>query len=348
MSTPDTATAPPVQTLDDASLATLYATRIQPQLITFEAERISAMRQFWTRLLIGAPIVLVIAGLIGSFLDGGWAMGLGVFGLVAVGAFAYAPLDAVSKRAKVAVLNAIGAALGIQYQLDGFDPPGFARFCDLDLLPNHDRSSTEDLFAGVRSGCDFALYDAHLERQQRDSKGNTTWVTCFRGSLIRLSFPQRFLGTTVVRRDAGLLNVFHPKGGLQRVGLVDSRFERTFEVYGTDQVEARFLVHPVFMEKLLALETAFHGGKIRCAFEAGDLIVAVEGKDRFEIGGMFSSLAKPERVKAMADDVTTVMGLIDTVLAGPPPAYQAEIAAARAQIAAGEAGAPTPPPPTAG
>ena len=339
-----TETAAPLQTLDDTALAALYATRIQPQLIGYEAERISAMRQFWLRLLIGAPIVLVVAGLITNFLSGGWGLGIGLLGLGAVFAYAYAPLDAVSKRAKVAVLNAIGSALGIQYQLSGFDPPGFSTFRSLDLLPDYDRCKTEDLFSGVRSGCDFALYDAHLEKEHRDSKGNTTWTTCFRGSLIRLAFPQRFLGTTVVRRDAGLFNIFQRRSSLQRVGLVDSKFEKTFEVYGTDQVEARFLVHPIFMEKLLALETSFRGGKIRCAFEAGELIVAVEGKDRFEIGGMFSSLAKPERVKSMADDVTTVMGLLDTVLAGPPPAYQAEIAAARAQMAAQSQAGGTPPP----
>jgi hypothetical protein len=99
-------------------------------------------------------------------------------------------------------------------------------------------------------------------------------------------------------------------------------------------VESRFLVHPVFMEKLIALEQSFRGGKIRCAFQEGDLLVAVEGRDRFEIGNMFSTLIDKARVQRMAGDVTTVMSLIDTVLAGPPPAYRAEVEAARAQMQA--------------
>jgi hypothetical protein len=342
---PPSATPAPVQTLDQSSLTVLYQTLIGPQLVGFEAERVAAMGKFWLRIALGAPIAAAIAWVAASFLGAGWGIGVGALAVAFAGAYAYAPLEAVGKRAKIAVLNAIAGALGISYQLDGFAAPGFDHFCALDLLPAHDRSSTEDLFSGLRSGCAFGLYDAHLERRQRDNKGNETWVTCFRGSLIHLAFPNKFMGVTVVRRDAGLFNLFQRKMNLQRIGFGDSRFEKTFEVYGSDQVEARYLVHPVFMEKLLALETTFKGGKIRCAFSEGDLLVAVEGKDRFEIGGLFSSLAKPERVTSMAGDVTTVMGLIDTVLAGPPPAYQAEIAAARAQMAAEAAAAPPANPP---
>ncbi len=184
---------------------------------------------------------------------------------------------------------------------------------------------------------------SHLETRQRDSKGRETWSTVFRGSVIRLAFPDEFLGVTVVKRDAGIFNMFQ-KGGrdMQKIGLVDSRFEKIFEVFGTDQVEARYLVHPVFMEKLLELEKNFQGGKIRCGFIRGDLLICVEGRDRFEIGGMFSTLVSQDRVSKMADDVTTVMSLLDTVLAGPPPAYQAEIARARAEM---QAQVPSAPPP---
>ncbi|MFO1015051.1 MAG: DUF3137 domain-containing protein [Caulobacteraceae bacterium] len=326
-------------TLDASGLDALYASDIEPKLIAFEGERKKAMGQFWLRIGIGAPAALIIGGTIGAVWDGGWGLGIGFVVLVFASIWAYGPLDAVAKKAKIAVLQAIATALKVNYTLNGFTPPAFPHFGQLHLLPGHDRSSVEDLFDGVRSDCPFALYDAHLESRSRDSKGRETWTTVFRGCLIRIGFPKQFLGTTIVRRDAGIFNMFRENKELKRVGLGDSRFEKIFEVYGSDQVEARFLVHPVFMEKLLALETTFKGGKIRCGFDQGDLLIAVEGRDHFEIGGMFSSLVEKTRVTRMATDVTTVMGLIDTVLAGPPPAYAAEIKAAQ-EAAAGASNAP--------
>src|SRR4051812_32202976 len=94
------ADTPPPQRLDSASLEALYGTLIEPQLIGFEAERISAMRKFWLRLVIGAPLALILGAVIGNFMSAGWGMGIGAFALALVGAYAYAPLEAVAKKAK--------------------------------------------------------------------------------------------------------------------------------------------------------------------------------------------------------------------------------------------------------
>jgi hypothetical protein len=123
------------------------------------------------------------------------------------------------------------------------------------------------------------------------------------------------LGTTVVRRDRGWFNFLDHFGSkLQRVGLEDPKFERDFEVYGSDEVEARELVHPVFMERLLALETKFDGKRIRCGFQGGDLLIAVEGRNRFEPGSMFQPLADPARVRAVINDIAEILRLIDSML----------------------------------
>jgi hypothetical protein len=98
------------------------------------------------------------------------------------------------------------------------------------------------------------------------------------------------------------------------VGLGDSRLERAFEVYANDQVEARYLIHPVFMERLLALETQFRGKHLRCAFEGGELLIAVEGGDKFELGSMFARLDDIERARVIVKDVSEIMRVIDAVL----------------------------------
>jgi hypothetical protein len=133
-----------------------------------------------------------------------------------------------------------------------------------------------------------------------------------------MRFPREFLGVTIVRRDLGVFNVFG--GGesnghkLERVRLVDPSFEKAFEVWGTDQVEARYLLHPVMMERLIALESGLHGKRIRCAFEGGDLLAAVEGGDLFEPGDMFKPLVDPSRARRIVDEIASVVRVMDQVL----------------------------------
>jgi hypothetical protein len=121
-----------------------------------------------------------------------------------------------------------------------------------------------------------------------------------------------------VRRDLGWFNVLDrpDNGGFQRVGLEDPKFERDFEVYGTDQVEARNLIDPTFMERLRALESQFGSQRLRCAFKEGDLLVAVEGGDGFELelGSMFSPLANPDRIVGALYDMAEILRLIDAIL----------------------------------
>ena len=122
----------------------------------------------------------------------------------------------------------------------------------------------------------------------------------------------------MVLRDSGWLNRFECPPGLKKVGLEDPHFERIFEVFGDDQVEARVLLTPVFMEALLAIEQAFAGHHIRCGFCEGDFLVAVEGPNRFEIGGMFTSLVDRERVDRIVDDLRALTRLIDVFLEARP------------------------------
>jgi hypothetical protein len=118
----------------------------------------------------------------------------------------------------------------------------------------------------------------------------------------------------VVRRDAGLFNFLGGTSKLKKVSLEDPVFEKAFEVYSNDQVESRYLLHPMFMQRLVDLETAFKGKKLRCGFDQGDLMIAIEGGNKFEPGSMFKPLADPVRAKSLVDDVSSVMRVMDAVL----------------------------------
>ncbi|MGE0046889.1 MAG: DUF3137 domain-containing protein [Hyphomonadaceae bacterium] len=300
--------------LDEPGFQRLYSERILPCFEAHEPERVAAVATFKRRLMIGIPICVLAFLIVGFLADFGWGFGALIFGAFGVYIWASSDVEKVRRAVKTASLTAIAQSINVSYTVLVPMGPGFDRFCSLNLLPSHDRKKFEDLFSGAHAGAQFELCDAHLEKRHRDSKGRTTWTTAFRGQIIKLKFVRDFLGVTIVRRDAGIFNAFGGGGELKKVGLEDSRFEKAFEVFSNDQVEARYLLHPVFMERLMELETNFKGKRVRCAFQGGDLLIAIEGGNKFEVGSMFSPLADPLRARSLVNDLSSVMRVMDAVI----------------------------------
>lgn len=299
----------------DQKFPNLYRDRIEPLLGAREAYRLQAISVFWRRGSLGAGAALLLVLPVHVWTgDIQLALFFGAVALIAAGSWAYAPVHAVGLETKQQALSAIAEAIECTYQLDGVEPAGLEQMRTLQLLPTGDRARFHDHFAGHHHGCSFTFCDGLVEQQVSSRRGKR-WVTMFRGQVIHIDFPKRFRGTTVLHRDAGMLNFLGAWATrLQRVGLVDSRLERAFEVYATDQVEARDLIHPVFMERLLELEQQFKGKNLRCAFTQGKLLIAIEGGDRFELGSMFKTLLDEAPIRQVLRDISEIMKLIDSVL----------------------------------
>lgn len=245
--------------------------------------------------------------------------GIAGMGIAGVGR---APLSKFGKEAKTLIVEPIARHLALNF----VPTPGAVNSIydhkRVGMVPSWDRSAFEDHILGNRNGVDFEFFEAHLEerRTTRDSNGRTRtrWVTVFKGQCIRFDFHKRFFGETLVTRDAGFFNFLGnmTMGELERARLESPDFEKAFEVYTSDQVEARFLLTPDMMQRLLDLEGIFHGRNLRCAFEGGEMFIAVEGADLFEPGSMFTPLDNPERTRELLDDFAAVFHLIDEVNRG--------------------------------
>ncbi len=229
-----------------------------------------------------------------------------LFTMIGALVLGYLPLRQVARTAKIDVITALCSPIGVAYSLKCPAAPQYDRFLDLHLLPRPSDKSFEDLFSGRRAACDFALCEATLSQGSGKSRH-----TVFRGQLFRITTAHRRAGTTVVLRNTGWLNRFECPAGLRKVGLEDPKFDSAFAVFGSDQVEAREILTPAFMQELVDLETAYAGRHLRCAFVGGDLLLALEGPNRFEIGGMFTTLVERSRVEGIARDIEQVFKLID-------------------------------------
>jgi hypothetical protein len=302
--------APAGDPLEGAGFDELYQARIEPELVKREAERKTAMRTFFLG-LAGVGVLVFLENLLTKSLTNGatqWVDPRLLVPTILVGAcVAYLPLANVATRAKMSVICALCEPLGITYTPSAKQGPSFANFQGLRLLPSSVDAAFTDFFTGRRGDADFTIYEASLHR---GSGKNRTLV--FQGQLFRLVTPRRLASTTVVlRNNGGWLKSFECPKGLSSVGLEDPVFNKSFCVFASDQVESREILTPNFMQQLVDLETAYAAGHIRCAFCETELLIALEGPNRFEIGGMFSSLIDRSRVEGIARNIEQVFKMID-------------------------------------
>lgn len=77
---------------------------------------------------------------------------------------------------------------------------------------------------------------------------------------------KKFEGKTVVLKDSGWLNLFKKIGRPERVKLEDVSFERQFEVFSDNQIEARYLLTTAFMERMSEVKKGLSGQKYPVQF----------------------------------------------------------------------------------
>jgi len=297
-----------------------YISELEPVLSKAEGDRVKAVSKFKKVAGLIFVVTLGLAGLAilktGSVVPVLFVTG---FGVVAIFAAFFYCLNDIKAQTKMTLVSGICRYVGWTFSETVAVPPDLDILKENGLLPRrYHRAAFEDEMKGHVHGADFKAVEAHLERKDTDSDGDTKWVTVFRGSLMEIDSHREFLGKTVVLRDAGFFNR-KKRSGMKRVGLVDPVFERIFEAYGTDQVEARYLLTPTFMQRLIDLETSVDGKRIRFGFIDGRLLIAVETPNRFEAGSMLKPLTDTERTQKILKEVDAVFGVVDGLMKPQSP-----------------------------
>ncbi len=299
-----------------------YRTSIQPELAARETDRVAAIARQRNFTIIGVLLGLAIAAGMAASMEDGIIFG-GVLGACAAGgmwAWGSIAINKLAKETKLMLVQPVSSEFQMGYELAPGQPQGMPTFRSLGLVAGWDRAKYEDRLTGARNETPFEFYEAHLEekRTTTDSKGRTrtTWVTVFRGQCLVVNFHKEFRGVTKVYRDMGMLNFFAKLGQLgkgEKVSLEDPVFEKAFEVYSTDQIEARFILTPDFMERLVGLERTFKGKQVRCAFAGGEMYLCCEGKNLLEAGSMKRKMDDLGRVREMLTDFAAIFLLIDAM-----------------------------------
>lgn len=175
------------------------------------------------------------------------------------------------------------------------------------------RNEGDDYFCGQYEGVNILIAEEKLKQVVRTVKEKHE-KNVFRGICVMLEMNKNFSGQTVVLQDRGIFNALNFMRGLQTVRLEDSKFEKIFEVYSDNQIEARYLLTTAFMERILKLKELFGGRSVQFSFYENQLLIAIKTRQNmFEANSFFRSNLNKQKVDAVFDQFYVVFSIIDVL-----------------------------------
>lgn len=312
---------------DDAT----FLAACQPKLDRLEGLRLKKFASLNRRKKLALPIGAVVTPVLG-FIDY-WLIllqrgnddgfvGVTIGGLVLLWWWVTVPQRQYARAYKAEILPEITRLFGeFDYAPKGKIPMEAMK--PSRIVPSHTRYSAEDHFSGRYRGVGIAFSEIVLKR-----KSGRSTTTVFKGLAILLTYDaQKFHGHTILTRDRGAIGEWlqAKTAKLERADLTDPEFEKRFDVFTSDQVEARYLIDPAIVENIKALHAEFEGKDFRAAFfEDRVLVLIASSKNHFEPAAIDQPAYDAAGVLSMKREVGQILSIVDRLalydwraLAGP-------------------------------
>ncbi|MHC4130504.1 MAG: DUF3137 domain-containing protein [Planctomycetota bacterium] len=180
-----------------------------------------------------------------------------------------------------------------------------------------DRYRGDDLVKGKVGKTEVEFSEIHSEYKTRDKNG-THWHTIFKGLFFIGDFNKHFTCRMVVLPDKaermfGHIGKMLQSWNIARADLIkleDVEFEKFFVVYGSDQIQARYILSPGLMQRITEFRRKT-GRDIYLSFQLSKVFVAIPyRKDLFE-PKMFRSVLDFEPIKEYYEDLQLVLGIVE-------------------------------------
>ena len=179
------------------------------------------------------------------------------------------------------------------------------------------RYKGDDLVCGKVGATQIQFSELHAEYESGSGK-NRHRYTVFRGIFFVGDFNKHFTGQTIVLPDTAeklfgrlgqklqSLNIF--RGNL--IKLEDPEFESHVVVYGSDQIEARYILSTSLMARITDFKKKT-GKKIHLSFIGSMVFVAVSYTRNLFEPRLFKTLLDFEPVRQYFEDLQLAVGIVD-------------------------------------
>lgn len=298
-------------------------------------------KRFWLRVgVIGQGIAVAAFALpfAAGFLSEGSSGGSGLSPVWNVGLqfapFAFVPLlmfsvwakRSFTKDYKQEIMIPLAARFfpDLQYRPESYVSKNFYDEAGL-FRSSLDVYTGNDFFSGRLGEVDFQYSELLCQYTSGSGKKKTTH-TAFRGIYFVGDFHRDFYFRTTIQPDAaekffgvlgrGLQRLGSSVGDQKLVDLEDPEFEKMFVVSSSDQVEARFILTPLFMEKLKTFQKEM-GDPVSLCFVNGKMHLFVStGRDYFEPRA-FGELINRKDLMEFIETVNLMIGIAEEFLHHP-------------------------------
>ncbi len=241
----------------------------------------------WERrglLLLGLPVLIFVVlvgiesvrnlGLMGLFITV-----LCLFVIVAMGGDSlFKPSRQAERKLQQWMGEAVLQQLHPAWQFFAADHQNLDPFYDLNIFGQHHIIRGASLIKGEIEETAFSCNHLTVLPPNRDE----TYIH-FQGILVTLELARPLQGKTVVVPDRAQKQLgtylgkkvqVQGQGSLELVYLEDPVFEELYAVYGEDQIEARYVLTPLKMRRLVELRSRF-GENISFSFDKGQIAIAI-------------------------------------------------------------------------
>ena len=306
------------QNTSETAATNAFLKRSRPKLAELETIRLAKLKVFQFRKKIALPIGAVLTPFLG-YIDY-WLLllqrgndeavaGLSVAGLGALWAWVSAPKRQYAKAYKRDILPDMARLFGdFTYDVKGKIPMDAMK--PSKIVPNHTGYNSEDFFTGQYKAVTINFSEIKLVQQS----GKTT-TTVFKGLAVLLTQgTKRFHGHTIMTQDKGKIGSWFKEktSNFKRADLVDPEFEKLFDVFTTDQVEARYLIDPRIIENLKTLYREYSGKQMMVAFYDDHVLILI-GSDvnHFEPADITTPATNEATLLAMKREIEGILSIVD-------------------------------------
>lgn len=290
----------------------IYHSRVVPALKTMESERIKTRNK---ALYSSVPVFLIIATALFFFMGMNKCVENFLYGLIFIAAFAGTPAWSIYKcfkkqfesKIKTKIMPVIMPAFG-DFKWMKTSPIRDGEIRLSKLFTRFERMTEDDNFVGSYKGVPIKISETELTYTTTDSEGHTETNTEFKGVLISIELPKKFSGHTIVKKTKKLIN----DKGFSEVKLEDVEFSKQFHVTSTDQVEARYLLTPAFMQRYKNIQQAFGADPISCSFLNNNVLFAIPiYKDLFSLGDLDKPITDAIQFNTFLNEIISIFEMIE-------------------------------------
>ena len=186
------------------------------------------------------------------------------------------------------------------------------------MINTGDIYTSNDLTVAKYKKVGFTQADAHIQREQTDSDGNTTYYTIFKGRFMIFEFPKKFnFKLELVGKKFRAYRIpgkdSNNNRKMSKIQTESNEFNHTFKIFAQDGFETFYILDPAIMVKIQNIAERYNH-KILFGFLDNKMLVAIDdGKDSFEPPRCSRPIDEKTEFEKVASGIKVITDFVDVI-----------------------------------